>query len=132
MLIINPKITINAVDLTGYISSIDIDEGWADVDTTTFGNNSKRRVAGLGDHKLSLEFQQNFGVALVDQTITPLLGSTTTVTAIAQNAATSTVNPLFSVVAVVEDWKPISGKVGELLQSSVTWPIDGAVTRLTS
>jgi hypothetical protein len=48
------------------------------------------------------------------------------------NAATSTTNPAYSGVVLINDWKPVSGKVGDLQVSSVSWPFSGGITKAFS
>lgn len=129
----NPKIIINSVDLTNHISQVTLEETYADVDITAFGTGgSKTRVAGLGDHKFSLTLQQDFAASSVEQTIYPLVGTVATVSILPLNAATSTTNPSYTFSVLVNDWKPMDGKVGDLFVTSATWPISGPVTKGTS
>ncbi len=130
--IINPQIVVNSVDLTNRIDSVSLDETYADVDTTAFGSGSKTRTAGLGDHKVTLSFQQDFAAAEVEQTVYPLIGTTTSVTIKPLNATTSSTNPAYTFTVLVTGWKPVDGKVGALLVSSVTWPISGGITKALS
>src|SRR5258707_754079 len=95
---------------------------YADVDTTAFGQGAKTRTAGLGDHKVTLEFQQDYSAASVEATLWPLRGKTVAIVAKALNAATSTLNPAYSLIALVTQWKPLEGKVGDLAKSAITWP----------
>lgn len=125
----NPKITINAVDLTNHITSVTIEETYADVDTTAFGSSAKTRTAGLGDHKITLDFQQDFAATSVEATIYPLLGTLTAISIFALSGTTSSTNPNYAFSALVNDWKPLDGKVGDLATSSITWPISGAVLK---
>jgi hypothetical protein len=129
---LNPQIVVNSVDLTDHIDTVGLEETFADVDTTAFGSTAKTRLAGLGDHKFTAEFQQDFAAANVEATVYPLIGTIASVTVKALNAATSTVNPAYSFSVLVTDWKPVDGKVGDLLKSSVTWPISGSVTKAFS
>jgi hypothetical protein len=130
--LLNPQIIVNSVDLSNRIDTVSIEETFADVDTTAFGSTSKTRLAGLGDNKFSAEFQQDFAAAEVEQTVYPLIGTLASVTVKPLNAATSTVNPAYTFQVLVTDWKPVGGKVGDLLKSSVSWPISGSVTKATS
>jgi len=130
--ITNPQIVINSVDLTNHIDTIKIDEKFADVDTTAFGSTSKTRVSGLGDHSVTLSFQQDFANSSVEATIYPLIGTTTSLSVKPLNATTSTVNPAYTFTVLVTDWTPLDGKVGALLQANVTWPVSGAITKATS
>jgi hypothetical protein len=130
--LLTPQIIINSVDLTNRIDSVTIEETFADVDTTAFGQSAKTRVAGLGDHKFSCEFQQDFAAAEVEATIYPLLGTVVSVTVKPLSTTTSTTNPAYTFNVLVDDWKPVDGKVGDLLMSSVSWPVSGAVTKAFS
>lgn len=130
--LINPQIVVNSVDLTNRIDTCKLTEKFADVDTTAFGSGSKTRTAGLGDHSVALNFQQDFAAAEVEATVYPLIGTLVSITVKPLNAATSSVNPAYTFNALVTDWAPVDGKVGALLMSSVTWPISGAVTKAIS
>lgn len=128
----NPRITINSVDLTDRIAQVSLNMSFAEVDTTAFGSSAMTRVAGLGDHAFSASFHQDFAASLVEPTIYPLLGTTTTVTVKAVNTTTATDNPLYTFSVLVTEWAPVSGAVGELLTADVTWPISGSVTKTFS
>ena len=125
----NPKITINSVDLTDRIAQVSLDMTFAEVDTTAFGNTAVTRVAGLGDHAFSASFHQDFATSEVEQTIYPLLGTTTEVTVKAVNTTTATDNPLYTFTVLVTQWAPVSGAVGELLTADVSWPVSGGITK---
>lgn len=125
----NPKITINSVDLTDRIAQVSLDMSFAEVETTAFGNTAVTRVAGLGDHSFSASFHQDFASSEVEQTIYPLVGTTTEVTIKAVNTTTATDNPLYTFTVLVNQWAPLSGAVGDLLTADVTWPVSGAITK---
>lgn len=129
MLLNNVSVIINSVDLSSRIDDVSVEETYADVDTTTFGNTAKRRIAGLGDNKVTLEFQQDFAAASVEATIGPLVGTIVPVDIKPLSGVTSSTNPAYSFNALINDWKPLSGKVGEIPKISVTWPIDGTITK---
>jgi hypothetical protein len=129
---LTPQIIINSVDLTNRVDTVTLEETFADVDTTAFGSGSKTRVAGLGDHKVTLNFQQDFAAAEVESTVYPLVGTTTSVTIKPLSTTTSSTNPAYTFTVLVSDWKPVDGKVGSLLMSSITWPISGSVTKAFS
>jgi hypothetical protein len=102
------------------------------VETTAFGNTAKTRVAGLADNSVSFEFHQDYATSSVEQTIYPLLGTAVTVSVKPVNTTTSTVNPQYAFSALVSEWTPLNGSVGELTTASVTWPISGAISKTTS
>jgi hypothetical protein len=128
----NPSITINSVDLTDRIAQVSIDMSFAEVTTTAFGDSAVTRVAGLGDHSVSLSFHQDFAATETEATIYPLLGTTTTIVVKPVNTTTSTNNPQYTFNALVNAWAPVSGSVGDLLTADVTWPISGMVNKTTA
>lgn len=128
----NPIITINSVNLTDHIASVTINETYAEVPTTAFGNTAVTRVAGLGDHSITMTFHEDYAASSVHQTIYPLLGGTTTVTVKPVNTTTSSTNPSFSMTVLVTEWPTINGAVGDLASADVTWPVSGAITKTTA
>ena len=124
------KITINSVNLSSYISSVTLSTSNDVVETTGFSSTAARtRVAGLQDNSVTIEFFQDFATSLVEQTIYPLLGTTTSVVVLPTSSAASATNPSYTFTALVSEWQPLSGAVGELSTESVTWPISGAITK---
>jgi hypothetical protein len=126
------SITIGAVDLSSHIKKITIDTSRAELETTTFGNTAKRRVAGLADNKVSIDFNQDFSAATVEASVYPLIGSTAAVIVKPGTAAVSATNPSYTFNVLVTDWTPLDAQVGELASASISWPIDGAITKATA
>ena len=126
------KITVNGVNLSSYGTSVTLNTTTDVVETTGFSSTAaKTRVAGLQDNSVTLEFAQDYGTSLVEATIYPLLGQTTTVV-VSPTSTTSATSPSYTFTALVSEWQPLSGGVGELATASVTWPISGAITKATS
>lgn len=126
------SIVINSVNLSDHIASVTITTSEDVIDTTGFSSTSaagRTRVAGLVDNSVTLEFHQDFATSNVEATIYPLLGSTTTVVVKPTSGAQSATNPSYTFSALVSEWQPLSGSVGELATASVTWPISGAITK---
>ena len=126
----NAKVTINSVNLSDHIASVTLSTSADVVDATGFSSTAARsRIAGLLDNSVTLEFHQDFATSNVEQTIYPLIGTTTTVVVTPVDTTVSGVNPSFTFSALVAEWQPLSGAVGELATASVTWPISGAITK---
>jgi hypothetical protein len=126
----NAFITINGVNLSDHIASATISTTEDVIETTAFGTTARTRVAGLSDNSIALEFHQDYATSSVEATIYPLLGADPTAVVIKPNGATtSATNPSYSFNALVSEWTPLNGAVGELATASVTWPIDGVVTK---
>lgn len=125
------KITIGGVNLSNYCTSVTLNTTTDVVETTAFSSTAaKTRVGGLQDHSVSFEFAQDYGTSLVEATIYPLIGNTTTVV-VSPTSTTSATSPSYTFTALVSEWQPLSGGVGELATASVTWPISGGITKAT-
>jgi hypothetical protein len=48
------------------------------------------------------------------------------------NAAISVDSPQYIFSALLSEWTPVNGAVGELATASVTWPISGAIVKDTT
>jgi hypothetical protein len=129
------KCTINGVNLSDHIASVTLNTSTDVVETTAFSSTAaKTRVGGLQDNSVTLEFHQDFASNNVEQTIngsSSLVGTVTTVV-VSPTSTVSATSPSYSFSALVAEWTPLNGAVGELATASVTWPISGAITKATS
>ena len=132
LVLTNAFITINSVNLSDHVASVTLTTNDDVVETTAFGSTARTRVAGLGDNSVAIEFHQDYAAANVEATVYPLLGTTTAVVVKPNGATTAADNPAYSFTALVSEWTPLNGAVGELATASVTWPISGEVTKAVS
>lgn len=133
LVLTNAYVTINSVNLSDHIASITLTTTDDVVDTTAFSSTAARtRVAGLTDNSVALEFHQDYATSNVEATIYPLVGTTTAVVVKPNGSSTAADNPSYSFTALVSEWQPLNGAVGELATASVTWPISGEITKAVS
>ena len=132
LVLTNAYVLIGATDLSNHIASISLATQYDIVETTQFGDTSKRRVAGLADNTVTFEFHQDFQAGSVEATIYPLLGTATACTIRPIDAARSSSNPQYDFSVLIAEWTPLSAAVGELTTASVTWPISGDITKTTT
>jgi hypothetical protein len=126
----NAFISVGGVDLSDLVASVTLSETFDVVETTAFSSTAaKTRVAGLEDNSITLEFHQDYATSEVEQTIYPLLGTPAAVIVKPNGSATGAFNPSYTCSAIISEWTPINGSVGELATASVTWPITGAITK---
>ena len=130
--ITNANITVGGVDLSSAVKKVTISTSRAEIETTTFGNSAKRRVAGLADSKISIDFNQDFAASSVEATIYALLGTTATVVVKPVSSTVTSTNPSYTMSCLVTEWMPLDAQVGELASANITWPVDGAITKATS
>lgn len=119
-------------DLSDHIASITLNTSYDIVETTSFGNTAKTRIAGLADNSVSLEFHQDFASGSVESIIYPLLGTAITIKVKPVADTISATNPQYAFSALISEWTPLSAAVGELATASVSWPISGAITKTTA
>lgn len=127
----NAYIKIGSVDFSDYIASIEFSDEAEEVSTTAFGDTGQRRVGGLRDQSVSLDFHVDFDPGAVDAVIGALVGTSVAIEFAPKGTAIGTANPEFSGNVLVTEWG-WGGAVGELATKSVTWPVDGVLTRGTA
>lgn len=132
LVLTNPAITVGGVDLADHVASVSLNLSYADVATTAFGATAVTRVAGLGDHSVSLDFHEDYASGEVNATIAPLVSGTTTITVKPVDETTSATNPQWTFTVLVTEWPLLDGSVGDLASASVTWPVSGDITTATS
>jgi hypothetical protein len=126
----NAFISVGGVDLSDLVASVTLNSTFDVVETTAFSSTAaKTRVAGLADNSVTLEFHQDYATGEVEQTIYPLLGTAAAVIVKPNGSVTSAFNPSYTCSAIIAEWTPINGSVGELATASVTWPVTGAITK---
>ena len=128
----NASVTFASTDVSSYVSSVTLSTSLDVVDTTSFGNTARTRVAGLADNQVTVEFFQDFGSGLLESIVYPTIGTSAAMVIKPVAGSTTATNPSYSFNALVSEWQPLSGAVGELATASVTWPISGAITKATS
>jgi len=126
----NAFISVGGVDLSDLVSSVSLSSTFDVIETSAFSSSAtKTRVAGLADNSITLEFHQDYATGEVEQTIYPLLGTAAAVIVKPNGSTTSAFNPSYTCSAVISEWTPLNGTVGELATASVTWPVTGAITK---
>jgi hypothetical protein len=120
-----------AQDITSYVASVTLNLSKAEVATTSFGSsNAVTRISGLADNSITLELHQDY------PTIEKLFydawaGGTAVPVTVKPNGtgSASSTNPQYAFNVLPLTWTPVAGAVGDLATASVTYPIDGAVTK---
>lgn len=121
----NCQVVFGTTDISSYVTSVTLNTTYEVVETTAFGNTARTRVAGLADNNVSLEFTQDYAAGALEATVYPTLGTAVSMTVRPVSGTT----PVYSFSALVAEWTPLNGAVGELATASVTWPISGTITK---
>lgn len=118
-------------DITSYVASVTLNLSKAEVATTSFGSSGAvTRISGLQDNSITLDLHQDY------PTIEKLFfdawnGGTAVPMTVKPNGTgvAGSSNPSYAFQVLPLTWTPIAGAVGDLATASVTYPIDGAVTK---
>ncbi len=133
MVLKNAYVSINGVNLSDHVSQVNIDYSAETIEKTVMGANSKGKIAGLKDWKVTIEFAQDYDAAKVDATLFPLVGAAAFPVEFRPDAGVvSATNPKFTGNAILASYPPISGSVGELAKAQITLEGDGDLTRATA
>lgn len=126
----NAKVLVNSVDFSDHCKEISVEFDAADLDSTAFSSSGwTSHLGGLKSGKVDLTFNQDYAAAQVDVTLFAALGTVVAVTVNPVNAANSATNPQYQFNVLVTQVPGPSGKVGDILEAKVSWPITGAVVR---
>ena len=132
IVVTNAVVSIGGVDLSSHITKVTLSTSVNELEVTTFGSTAKRRVGGLKDSSVKIDFNQDFSSATCEATLYPLLGSTTQIVVKPNGTAVSATNPSYTFNALCVEWVPLDAQVGELATASITWPVDGLITKATA
>jgi hypothetical protein len=129
------SITVNGVDFSDHVSSVEISLKKASVDTTNFSGGGKEQQAGLKEDEFTIDFQQDFNAAEVDATLWPLYDDETEFQVVVKptSSAVSATNPSFTGTCILLEYTPLTGKVGDLSTTKVKFPSQrSGIARATS
>ena len=118
-------------DITSYVASVTLNLSKAEVATTSFGSSgATTRIAGLQDNAVTLELHQDYPT--IEKLFYDAFNNGTAVPMTIKpngTATASSTNPQYAFNVLPLTWTPVAGAVGDLATASVTYPIDGAVTK---
>jgi predicted secreted protein len=130
----NAVVTVNGTDLSTHIAAVTLDTSADEVETTAFGTSGgwRSRVAGLKDGSIQLDWHQDFATSSVDSVLSSAFGSVGTVVVYPNGSAISSINPRYTISAVISSYSPVAGSIGDLLTFSTTWAFAGPMARATA
>jgi len=117
----NPVVTVNAVDLSDQCSGANLNQTFAQLSATAFGDTSMKYVAGLQENSVQLDLFWSTASSETYATLKSLVGTSTTVTIKGSSAATSATNPLGTLTGGFLAELPVVYTVGELATCSITF-----------
>ena len=123
--------TYNGQDLSNHVESIVLNLSQPAIGLEAMGDSGHVIAPGLPDCSIDVTYRQDYAASNVDATNYGAWSGGTAGAFILKptSAATSSTNPKFTGNAYVQDFKPISGTIGDAADATVTYVVNGAVTR---
>jgi hypothetical protein len=125
-----------AYDVSQWVTSVTLSTTHDLFETTQVNDTAKKRVPGLADNIVTVEFNQDFGSGITDLEYvmnqpgaSSLIGTIGRMLIRPNNAATSAGNPQYYFEVVFSEWQPLSGRVGDISTVQVTWPVNGVINK---
>ncbi len=130
------KVVVSGVTLSDHVESVEITQEFEDVDLTAMGASAREHGKGLRTDSITINFFQDFAASSLDQTLAPLVTSTSGFAVVINptSAATSTTNPSYTMTSLLFSYNPINAGVGEANQTSVQFlpAAGGSIVRGTT
>lgn len=125
-------VSINSVALETKTTNVVINYEKEAVEVTAFGNAWRSFTYGLGNVTCDVTLQQDFASSQVEDTVYPLVGTTTTLVFKPTSGAVSATNPSYTITgAYLAAHTPINGAVGELSTTELSFQ-GGSLAKATS
>lgn len=126
-------VSINGVNLSDHVKQVEIKYSAETQEKTAMGDTFKRRTTGLKDWSIDVEFYQDYDAGKIDDTLFSLVGAESFPVIVRHKSdPVGSTNPQYSGNAVLPEYTPISGEVGQLSMAKVTFEGDGTLTRTTA
>jgi hypothetical protein len=116
-------VTINSVDLSDHVESVTLNKSAEIQMATAMGDTGQRRLAGLEDWALTVNFYQDYAASKVDATLAPLIGAAAFAIAVRKSDtdAIAATNPEYQGSGMIDgDYPVIAANIGEVSMASVT------------
>lgn len=120
---------IGTTDLSDHVKSITINRSFQELDVSAMGDTGVKRIKGLEDSNISIEFINDTATSSVLQTLQGVWGTNAAFKIIqTKGTAVSAANPIYSGLILVNNTQDVNGAVGDLAMQSITFNVSGSIT----
>lgn len=123
---------LNSVNLSANVKSIRLPYGVESLDDTAMGDTTRTHLGGLKTWSIEVDLLQDYASSSTDQSLNALVGGTYAFEIRPTSGSVSATNPKWTGTALVKDYQPIGGTVGELHMTRLMLESASALTRATS
>lgn len=118
----NPVVTVNSVDLSDQCTAATLTRNIEALESTAFGDTSRKYVAGLANDELTLTLYMSYATSETYATLKSLVGTTTTVRVQPAAPPDSATNPgLILTGAYLESLPVLNASLGALSTIDITF-----------
>lgn len=128
----NAFVWINNVDYSAHVESVGLDFGAELLDETAMGDDTRVNKGGLKTWSVPINFHQDFAAGGPGANLFALVGTTVCFELRRDNSCSTAINPSFSGIGILENFNPMGGSVGDLLDAPATIQSAGSLTRASS
>ena len=126
-------VKVNSVDLSDHVQSVTLNRNFTELDVTAMGDSGVKRVKGLEDSQIQIDFLNDTATASVLQTLQAAWGTNVTVVLLqSKGTAVSATNPLYTATCLINNTTDINGATGDLSTQSLIMNVSGTVAVATS
>ncbi len=120
---------INAIDLSDHVTSVTLNQSFAELPVTAMGDLSEKFVKGLETATLTVSFLNDQAATSVLDTLSDAFGTTVAFKMLQDKVtAVSATNKLFSGDILINNLTPINGAVGDMSTQDITFTVNSVVT----
>ena len=122
-------VAINSVDWSSKVRDVKLNTSVDINENTAMGASWKTRLPSLKDFSLDITFNQDHANSGLDDVLWALFGTSTTIELRAAASAVGSSNPKWTGSAILQDYQPVGGKVGDNAELPIKFIGNGALTR---
>ena len=120
---------IHNVDLSDHVTSVTLNQSFAELPVTAMGDSSEKFVKGLETATLTVSFLNDQAATSVLDTLSDAYGTTVAWKLLQdKGTAVSATNKLFTGDILVNNLTPINGAVGDMSTQDITFTVNSVVT----
>lgn len=125
----NAFLSLNGTNVSDTVKSLELTYEVETQDDTAMGDTTRSSKGGLKNWSANVTFHQDFASGEIDSLLFPLVGTTIGIEIRPDAGSVSTSNPKFTGNALINNYKPLGGNVGDLMEGTISLvPSKGAGT----
>ena len=123
---------VNSVDLSDHVQSLTINRNFSELDITAMGDSGMKRIKGLEDSSISIDFLNDTAASKVLATLQAAWGTSINIVVKQTSAAVSATNPSYTASCLINGTTDVNGAVGDVGIQSCSFNVQGTIAVATT